>query len=105
MEPEEPPLSAGDTRALRFLRGLVTALTLTMIAGMAVLVFLFLTRFPQPSGGLGLPDTLDLPAGATVVSVTRGPDFWAVTTDAGEVLVYEGGAETPSRRLRLPEVD
>ncbi|MDX5411600.1 MAG: DUF6476 family protein, partial [Rhodobacterales bacterium] len=44
---------------LRFLRLLVTGLTATMVAGLLVLIVLFVTRFP--SAPAPLPDTLIVP--------------------------------------------
>jgi hypothetical protein len=105
MDPDEPPLSPDDERTLRFLRGLVTVLTGTMILGMGVLVVLFLTRFPQPDTVLAPPDTLDLPPGATVVSVSRGADWWAVATASGEVLVYDAETGALRQRLTLPPAE
>ncbi|RYH08934.1 DUF6476 family protein [Tropicimonas sp. IMCC6043] len=103
---DEKPLGETDTRNLRFLRLLVLVLTATMIAGMAVLVVLFATRFPgTPREALvpALPETLELPEGARVSAVTQARDFWVVVTESGEVLFYpaEGGA--PVRRVRAPD--
>lgn len=102
MEPEDPPLADGDARALRWLRSLVTVLTLTMIGGIVVLVALFWLRLP-PAGGAAplLPDTLELPPGASLRAVTRGEGWWAlVVADAeggGErILIY--GADGTLRR-------
>lgn len=90
---DEPSLSDADARGLRFLKVLVTVLTATMILGMAVLVVLFATRFPDPRADRApaalLPDTLRLPADATPLAVTAGPGWWIVVTEAGEVLVYD----------------
>lgn len=72
-------------------------LTSTMIVGIAVLVVLFATRFPgktpAPATEFSLPDTLELPADATVQAITRGQDWWAVVvTDASgaqEILILD----------------
>jgi len=84
---------------LRLLRALVTVLTGVMIVGIASLVALFWLRFP--AGGPGpetgkaatapppaLPDTLALPPGASAQAVTAGPGWWAVVTEAGDILLY-----------------
>ena len=83
---------------------LVTTLTATMIVGMAVLVVLFVTRFPAADSAgpaLALPDTLDLPPGTTVVSVSRGADWWAVATEDGAIHLFDDAGQ-PIRTLRLP---
>lgn len=92
---EEPSLSKEDERTLRFLRLLVLVLTATMIVGMVVLVVLFATRFPgsgktQADGiDFTLPDTLELPAGATVQAVTRGQGWWAIVTGDDRILIFD----------------
>lgn len=88
---------------LRFLRLLVLTLTAVMLAGMVVLVVLFATRFPDPRPPLPvLPDTLELPPGATVQAVTQGSGWWVVVlTDAGqqEIRLFDA---TGRLRQRLP---
>lgn len=59
-----------------------------MIVGIAAVVVLLWARLPVADQTLGLPDTLSLPPEATVVSVSRGDDWWAVATASGEILVY-----------------
>ena len=99
---EEPSLSKEDERTLRFVRGLVLVLTATMIVGMVVLVVLFATRFPG-SGATSaastefiLPDTLELPEGATVQAITKGQGWWAVVTGDDRILIFD--AETGALR-------
>ena len=106
MEPtQDPPLSEADARTLRFLRGLVIVLTVTMIAGMALLIALFAARLGgrEDSGELTLPDALELPQGAEVTALTRAEDFWVVVTAGGEIFFFapEGGA--PLRQVSAPE--
>ncbi len=105
----EPDKNDPDMRALRFLRLLVTTLTLVMIVGIATLVFLFFTRFPAPDRGKApamarqgdfiLPDTLELPDDATVQAVTQGPGWWAVVTGRDEILIFD--AKTGHLRQRV----
>ncbi len=60
---------------LRFLRRLVTVLTVTMIAGISAIVGLLLIRFagetPAQTVPL-LPDQITLPEGQTATAVTAG---------------------------------
>lgn len=91
MTPDDPSplqndISPGDLRGLRLLRTLVTVLTLTMILAGVVVIWLFVTRFPDRDAPapMALPDTLELPAGATVLAVTRGTGWWAVVIRAAD---------------------
>lgn len=58
-------------------------LTLTMIAAGVILIWLFITRLPDRSAApvAFLPDTLELPAGATVQAVTRGTGWYAIVVE------------------------
>lgn len=104
---EEPSLSQADERNLRFLRVLVLVLTATMIIGMVVLVVLFATRFPASNesavqhDGFNLPDTLELPEGATVEAVTQGRGWWAIVTGEDEILIFDGTNGALRQRIEV----
>ncbi|SIS67684.1 hypothetical protein SAMN05421759_102285 [Roseivivax lentus] len=88
---------------VRFLKILVTTLTTTMIAGLLVIIALFVIRFRE-APPLALPDRLELPAGATALSVTTLPDRIIVVTDQDRVLVFDkGGTLRQSATLRTAE--
>ena len=72
---------------IRYLRLLVTILTGTMIAGLLVIIFLFVTRFS--ASGPDLPDTITLPDGASAAAFTQGRDWYAVVTDDDRILIYD----------------
>ncbi|WP_299967031.1 DUF6476 family protein [uncultured Roseobacter sp.] len=72
---------------LRFLRRLVTVLTAVMIGGVILIIALIVMRFNAPAPDL--PDQLTLPGGASAVSFTQGPDWYAVVTDADEILIFD----------------
>ena len=73
---------------MRYLKGLVTALTVTMIGGFIVVVAVVVMRFgAAPSQSW--PDAIALPAGTTAEAVTRGTDFLLVVTTDGRVLVFD----------------
>lgn len=72
---------------IRFLRRLVTVLTATMIAGVLTIIALIAMRFYDVPPVL--PETLALPDGARAVSFTQGPDWYAVVTDADDILIYD----------------
>ncbi|MER5172276.1 MULTISPECIES: DUF6476 family protein [Thioclava] len=89
---------------LRFLKWLVTALAVTMIAGLLTIVTLLVIRFNQPSENkLTLPETISLPEGTKAASVTMQPDRIIVVTEDGRVLVYSvSGRLTGQTRLSAP---
>ena len=73
---------------LRFLRVLVTTLPATMLVGLIILIWLFVTRFPEPVAVLALPDSIALPDGTRALALTRGPDWLAVATD-DQILIFD----------------
>lgn len=85
VEPELPP-------SLRFLKRLVTVLTLVMIVGVITIVALIVTRLPQVSApmpaGAALPEGLALPEGAKVAAVTFGTGWIAVVTTDERILIF-----------------
>lgn len=103
--PPEGPLPPD----LRFLRRLVTILTAVMILGFLVIVALFVIRLgpgaqraaPAAPAALILPDSIALPEGAQATALTLGPDWLAVVTDAGEILIFDAAGETLRQRIRI----
>ena len=78
---------ATEPANLRFLRRLVTVLTLVMIAGLVAVTATFVIRL-RPAPAVALPASLVLPDGAVAHAVTRTPGEWIVTTRDGRVLVF-----------------
>ncbi len=72
---------------MRYLKWLVTTLTVTMIAGFIVLVSVVVMRF-NAAGTVPLPETIALPAGTEAGAITRGPDWLGVVTTDGRILIY-----------------
>lgn len=93
-EVEQSGLEAGN---LRFLRVLVTVLTLTMIGGLIAVFTVIVIRFPSTQP-MVLPDTVELPEGVTAEAVTFGGDWLAVVA-GDEILIY--GRETGALRQRI----
>lgn len=94
-------LDPREAAGLRFLRRLVTVLTVVMIGGLLVLITLFVTRFPTAAPApvsFDLPEALALPEGVTPLAFTRGPDWVAITTEEA-VLIYD--AATGALRQRV----
>ena len=89
----EAPIAEADARRLRWLARLVTVLTATMIVGVVTIVALLVTRL-SATPPLPLPKSVVLPEGAHAVSITVGPEWYAVGTADGRLLVFarEGGA-------------
>ncbi len=71
---------------LRFLKGLVIALTITMIAGVITIVALLVTKL---NGPVPLPETISLPDGATAQAVTVGADWVGVVTTDNRILIFD----------------
>ena len=85
---------------LRFLRILVTVLTAVMIGGLVLVVGLLVIRYQRPTP-LPLPDAIALPDDATAQSVTYGPGYYAVITDAGQLLVFDRATGTLRQSVTL----
>jgi predicted PurR-regulated permease PerM len=72
---------------LRFLRRLVTVLTLVMICGVLVVIALLVTRLNGK--GPEFPREITLPDGATATAFTQGTGWYAVVTDENQILIYD----------------
>ena len=92
MEPSPQP--ALTPAHLVFLRRLVTALTATMIAGMIIIITLFVIRFSgekndrDTASDITLPDRITLPQGTTAIAFTQGLDWYAVVTSDNRILIF-----------------
>ena len=84
--PETQPI---DPALVKYLRILVTVLTVTMILGFIVIVVLFVTKFSDAFGP-ELPDEITLPDGSTPMAYTRGDGWYAVVTTQNEILIFDG---------------
>ena len=58
-----------------------------MIAGVLLIIALIVIRFYDPPPPL--PDAISLPDGTRALSFTQGPDWYAVVTDDGRILIYD----------------
>ncbi|MGL5012586.1 MAG: DUF6476 family protein [Paracoccaceae bacterium] len=84
MEDQSPD---GLPPGLRFLKTLVIALAVTMIAGVITIVALLVTRLNGAS--LPLPETITLPDGAAAQAVTAGNGWYAVVTTDNRILIFD----------------
>ncbi|WP_378943975.1 DUF6476 family protein [Paracoccus sp. R86501] len=73
---------------LRFLKTLVTGLTLVMGLGMVAVVAMLWMRLGQPVLP-ELPGNIKLPDNVQVQAVTFAPDWIVVVTDDAQVLLYD----------------
>jgi predicted PurR-regulated permease PerM len=83
----DDPMEVAEPANLRFLRRLVTVLTVVMICGVLVVVGLLVTRLNRSAPPL--PDQITLPEGTTARAFTQAEDWFAVVTDQDEILIYD----------------
>ncbi|MFW8634349.1 DUF6476 family protein [Cribrihabitans pelagius] len=77
---QEPP-------QIRFLRRLVTTLTVVMIGGLLVVIALLVIRLSGED--LALPAEIALPEGVTAEAVTLGRGWIAVVSGDGRILIFD----------------
>ncbi len=74
---------------------MVTVLTLVMIGGFITIITLLVIRFSDVFGQdrvaevLGIPDNITLPAGTVPLSFTATDTWYAVVTDANDILIFD----------------
>ena len=98
MDEETAPV--GGEKTLRYLKWLVTALTVTMILGFLTIVALFVMRFAEMNGA-ELPDEIVLPEGERATAFTRGEGWFAVVTEDDEILIYSRTTGNLRQRIRI----
>ncbi len=85
MDEREP--STGEVKHLKFLKWLVTLLTVTMIGGVLTIVALLVMRFGAMND-VPLPDEIVLPDGSEAVAFTQGTTWFAVVTADDQILIF-----------------
>lgn len=98
MDEETAPV--GGEKTLKYLKWLVTGLTVTMILGFLTIVALFVMRFTEMNRA-ELPDTITLPDGARATAFTRGEGWFAVVTANDEILIYSRVTGNLRQRIRI----
>lgn len=84
---------------VRYLKTIVTAMTVATILGMIVLITVVVLRFSQTApeaSALPLPDQITLPEGVTADAVTLGHD-WIGVVSGDEILIYESDGQLRKR--------
>lgn len=84
---------------LRFLRRLVTVLTVTMIAGVILITTLIVIRYNDSAAPL--PGTITLPDGATATAFTQARNWYAVVTEQDEILIFSRDSGALLRRIAV----
>jgi len=90
----------GEVRHLKYLKWLVTILTVTMIGGVLTVVGLLVMQFGAMRD-IPLPDSVVLPNGAEAVAFTQGSDWFAVVTEGDEILIYSRGTGALRQRIEI----
>ncbi|MGH1354303.1 MAG: DUF6476 family protein [Thalassovita sp.] len=98
MDDTPQPLDAG---LLKFLKVLVTILTVTMIAGVVAIVTLIVIRYNQTPPDF--PEVLTLPPGTTPEAYTQTARWYAIVTEDNRVLIYSRTTLKLVREIRLEE--
>lgn len=84
---EGPSENLPEPANLRFLRRLVTLLTVVMIGGLVVITSLIVIRFSQT--GPALPDQITLPDGTNAETFTKGRGWYGVVTTDNQILIFD----------------
>ena len=102
----ELPDQLQDAATLKWLKILVVVLSCTFIAGFILVCVLFVIRFSdfgRPPPAMALPAEIELPSGVTATAFTQGTDWYAVVTEADEILIFDVDTGRLKRRIRLTE--
>ncbi|MGR3758555.1 DUF6476 family protein [Roseobacteraceae bacterium NS-SX3] len=100
-DPSKPEIHE-EPAQLRFLRRLVTTLTVVMIGGLVVVITLLVIRLSED--GPALPERITLPDGTTPEAVTFGAGWIAVVTGGNRILIFdaETGEVTQEIAITVP---
>ena len=90
----------GEIGHVRYLKWLVTILSVTMIGGFLTIVALFVMRFSDLDTAQ-LPDEIVLPDGMRATAFTRGEGWFAVATEDQEILIYSRVTGALRQRIRI----
>ncbi|MEO1538182.1 MAG: DUF6476 family protein [Pseudomonadota bacterium] len=91
---------APNEGTLRYLKTLVTVLTLTMIVGIVTIIALLVTRF-SAADDISFPDSITLPDGTVARAFTQGETWYAVVTAEDEILVFSRLTGALSQRIKI----
>jgi hypothetical protein len=100
---QEPGDQTTEPASLRFLRRLVTVLTIVMVGGVVAILFLLVMRFRDVPPNL--PEEITLPAGAKATGFSQGTQWFAVTTDQDEILIFDRVTGRLTQRIKVVPAD
>lgn len=92
--------NAPNEGTLRYLKTLVTVLTLTMIVGVVTIIGLLVTRL-SASNGIAFPEAITLPDGTVATAFTQGETWYAVVTAENEILIFSRLTGDLSQRIAI----
>ena len=72
-----------------------------MIGGVVTVVALLVIRLNAAPAAISLPDRLTLPDGTTATAFTVGSDWFAVVTEAEEILIFDQVTGTLRQTLKI----
>ena len=78
---------------------LVTILTAVMIAGLLAIVAGIVISYRNARAPL--PEAITLPDGSTATAYTQGSDWYAVVTEADEILIFDRASGELRQTLRI----
>ncbi|WP_319824340.1 DUF6476 family protein [Thalassovita sp.] len=90
-----------DAGLLKFLKVLVTILTVTMIAGVVTIVALIVIRYRQTPPDF--PAVLTLPPGTTPEAYTQTSKWYAIVTGDDRILIYSRATRKLVREITLEQ--
>ncbi|MDE4176461.1 DUF6476 family protein [Phaeobacter sp. PT47_59] len=99
-DPSQPELQ-DEPPQLKFLRRLVTTLTVVMIGGLVVVIALLVIRLSADPVIPGLPEHIALPEGAEPQAVTFGDGWVALVTTDNRILVFDAKSGALRQSLTL----
>lgn len=97
---DEAPLPEAQAGLIKYLKTLVTALTVTMIVGLIALISVVVMRINQAQP-FAMPDALELPEGVSASAITFAPGRVIVVTQDQQILVMEEDLKTIRQRITL----
>lgn len=91
---------APDEGTVKYLKILVTVLTLTMIVGLVTIVALFVLRFSE-ADEVAFPESITLPDGTVATAFTQGETWYAIVTAEDEILVFSRLTGALTQRIAI----
>ncbi|MEO0665915.1 MAG: DUF6476 family protein [Pseudomonadota bacterium] len=101
---KDDTLSQADETNIRFLRRLVTVLTIAMIAGVILITALLVIRLGQTPRSIPVPAQIALPEGTEVTAITQTSENILVVTASQNLLIFNASGTELIRAIQLSEV-